>query len=457
MHRVIILVGFLTAALAAAMLPTGQVSEAQPGCFPETGFCIRNPAFLDYFNTRGGTRSFGPPISTEFTFLGFRVQFFQGHIMQLMPDGRVATMNLLQEGLMPATRVNTSTFPPNDAGIQASTPQVGEAGYADRVVEFMRQNAPNQFNNRPVRFFDTFMSTVDLATAFPGGGGNPSLLPLLNLEIWGVVTSRPAADPANAGFIYQRTQRSIMHYQESCQCTERILLALWFKTVITGDGLPADLAGDMANSPYIRQYSPGSPGWLARPAALPNTDMTNAFTPDLGGPGPSIPPPAPPGPATPTATPVPSDALPSVTIQLSDDRVDPGQTITITVIATDDMGVDRLMWEEVDGDDTPDDPALDAEQRFDCDRLTQCAHDWQVTVTVPGTHFIEGRARDTAGQIALSTRIELRVRPGPTPTPTSTPGPDSPGIIPGPGIVGPTATPTPSPTPTWTPGPTTPL
>jgi hypothetical protein len=118
---------------------------------------------------------------------------------------------------------------------------------------------------------------VDLATAFPGGGGSASLLPLLNLEIWGVPTSRPQADPSNAGFIYQRFQRSIMHYQTSCRCTERILLADWFRTVITGQGLPGDLAADMALSPFYLQYDNNQANGVARPAQLPNTDMRFAF------------------------------------------------------------------------------------------------------------------------------------------------------------------------------------
>lgn len=264
--------------------PAGPTPVAPPAnvphderYFPNTGFRISNDRFWEYYNLRGREKSFGYPISREFTFMGFTVQFFQGHIMQLQPNGAVQTMNLLQEGLMPATRVNGSTFPASDSALTGTAPQVGQAGYAEAVVEFTRRNSPNEFNGRPVGFFDRFMGTVDLATAFPGGGGNPSLLPLLNLEIWGVPTSRPQADPANASFIYQRFQRSIMHYQESCRCTERILLADWFRTVITGDGLPGDLAADMASSPFIRQYDNSKPNGLARPEALPGTDMRFAF------------------------------------------------------------------------------------------------------------------------------------------------------------------------------------
>jgi hypothetical protein len=337
-------------------------------------------------------------------------------------------MNLLQEGLMPVTRVNASTFPGNDSGMASAAPQVGQANYADAVVEFVRQNAPNEFNGQPTNFFNTFVGTVDLATAFPGGGGNPALLPLLNLEIWGVPTSRPAADPSNGSFIYQRFQKSIMHYQGSCRCTERILLANWFKTVITGDGLPGDLAEQMAGTSFIRQYSPGSPNSLARPSELTSTNMTDAFTPDLGGPGPVTPPPPPSGPTNTPVPTVPGDALPTVSIQIDDDRVDPNDTFTVRVLARDDKGVDWIEWREVEDDanndnDDPDfDPILRERHRFDCDGGLECFQIWEVSATVPGDHILEARARDTAEQMSVVAQVTVRVRQG-EPTPTSTPDP----------------------------------
>ncbi|MFN0074148.1 MAG: hypothetical protein ACKVVP_21925 [Chloroflexota bacterium] len=274
-----------TAAPTSAATPTrGPQPTPPPGNVPRderyfsnTGFRINNDRFWEYYNLRGRHNSFGYPVSREFTFMGFTVQFFQGHIMQLRPDGSVGSMNLLQEDIMPATRVNGSTFPASDPALTGSAPQVGSATYATDVVEFTRRNAPNEFNGKPVGFFDRFMGTVDLATAFPGGGGNANLLPLLNLEIWGVPTSRPQADPSNPSFVYQRFQRSIMHYQDSCRCTERILLADWFRTVLTGQGLPGDLSADMANSPFYLQYDNNQANGVARPAQLPNTDMRFAF------------------------------------------------------------------------------------------------------------------------------------------------------------------------------------
>ncbi len=279
MRRAAHLIGALTTAIVAVIAPADRVAEAQSSCFPQTGFCIANPAFQEYFQLRGGVRTLGYPISRELRLFGFRAQFFQGHVMQLTADGRVMTMNLLQEGLMPATRINGSVFPGPDPALIAQTPKVGEPDYADRIVEFVRRHAPNELHGRPVRFFETFIGSVDLATAFPNGGGEASLLPLLNLEIWGAPTSGPMVDPANPGFVYQRFQRGIMHYREECRCTERILLGDWFKALITGQSLPRDLAGEMAASAFLGQYRSGAPGWLARPAALPGTDLTAAFIP----------------------------------------------------------------------------------------------------------------------------------------------------------------------------------
>ena len=124
MKRIAILAGFLALAVGAILWPSGRTTEAQGTCFTQTGFCISNPAFAGYFDARGGADAFGYPISREFTFMGFRVQFFQGHIMQLQPNGAVATMNLLDPGLMPVTRVNGSTFPAADPQIVGPTPSV---------------------------------------------------------------------------------------------------------------------------------------------------------------------------------------------------------------------------------------------------------------------------------------------------------------------------------------------
>jgi hypothetical protein len=56
-------------------------------------------------------------------------------------------------------------------------------------------------------------------------------------------------------------------------------LADWCKSILTGEGLPPDLAqqAHAANSRFLRQYSPDRPQGLCRPQELPGMDLTLAF------------------------------------------------------------------------------------------------------------------------------------------------------------------------------------
>src|SRR4051794_5101447 len=49
--------------------------------------------------------------------------------------------------------------------------------------------------------------------------------------------------------------------------------------------------------------------------------------------------------ATPTATPVAEDAPPTINIQVDDNRIQVGQTISITLIAHDNHGIEWIQWE----------------------------------------------------------------------------------------------------------------
>jgi hypothetical protein len=420
--------------MVAALAPPGTPTEAQANCFQETGFCISNPAFAEYYRLRGEKRILGFPISRSFTLEGFEVQFFQRVVLQ-MQGGQVARMNILDPGVMPMTRANQSVFPGSDPSIASKAPQVGAPDYAQQVVSFVKQVSPDTFNGQPVGFFNLFNTTVPVDIAFAGQTPNPDLVTLLNLEIWGLPTSNPAPDPGNGGFIYQRYQRGIMHFDASCGCTQGILVGEYLKAVITGKNLPTDLGQDMQGSKYLNQYSPGSPGWVARPAELPSTDMNGAFEQGTGPVSqPSAPIPVattPPGAATATAT-ATAVGGPTVTLQVDDDRIDPGQTINVTVIGRYATPIDWIEFEGVAGDNNNDneatvDPAL-ARQRFDCDDRTECAQVWQITPTISGDVTIRARARGTDGVRSDWFTLTLRVRgnstatatPGtPTPTPTA--------------------------------------
>jgi hypothetical protein len=254
---------------------------------------VASDAFWDYFQRRGGLRTFGYPVSREFTLLGTRVQVFQRHVMQRRPDGTVGLLNLLDPGLMPYTRINNATLPAFDPSVTAGSPTPGSPGYDQTIIPFIRERAPNQWQGRPVNFYATFLATVGLAEAYPDGRGDAALLPLLALEIWGLPTSQPAVDPANANFIYLRFQRGVMQYDATTGLTQGVLLADYLKAILVGDGLPPDLEREARTSPLYKQYSKSSPRWVSRPDLLPGTDLTSAFEPE-GSPAPA---------ATPVASP----------------------------------------------------------------------------------------------------------------------------------------------------------
>src|SRR5207249_3886916 len=88
--------------LASALLPAQSVAQAgevaadesadltaDPAAdswlFPQTGFRIERNAFRDYFQRRGGERTFGYPVSRAFSFLGCVSQFFQREVLQQCP------------------------------------------------------------------------------------------------------------------------------------------------------------------------------------------------------------------------------------------------------------------------------------------------------------------------------------------------------------------------------------
>jgi N-acetylmuramoyl-L-alanine amidase len=248
-----------------------------PWYFEETGFRIANEQFWNYFNRRGGVQTFGYPISKEFLLLGFRVQFFQRLIMQLNPDGSVATMNLLDEGLMPYTRINYSTFPAPDPQMAESAPKAGEEGYFDKLLGFVKEKSPDEWEGLKTNFYKMFNETVRYEDAYPGGEVDRGIMPAINLELWGVPTSAPAYDPNNNNFVYLRFQRGIMHYDKTSGATQGLLLGDYLKSIITGINLPADLEEQAKGSRFYRQYNPLAPNGLNRPNELPGTDMRDAF------------------------------------------------------------------------------------------------------------------------------------------------------------------------------------
>jgi hypothetical protein len=270
-----------SAVLLAATLVAGSrgagAQAADPRFFSQTGYRVDMDPFWSFFLGRGGLRTFGYPVSRAFKLDGFPVQIFQRSVVQLQPDGSVAMLNLLDAGLLPYTRINGSTFPAPDPAVISQTPAASDPVYADKIIRFIQDNAPDTFAGNQVNFLKTFNSTVAYEDAFPAGEGPRSLVPLLNLQVWGAPTSKPAVDPNNANFIYMRFQRGIMHFDKNCGCTQGLLLADYLKSLLTGQNLPPDLEAQARATKYYRQYAPGQSLSIARPDELTGSDLTDAF------------------------------------------------------------------------------------------------------------------------------------------------------------------------------------
>jgi N-acetylmuramoyl-L-alanine amidase len=271
----------LFALISLSLLSPSPTALAQAGddprFFSQTRYRIENDRFWDYFQKRGGVSTFGYPISSTFPLLGHDVQIFQRQVMQARPDGSVATLNLLDKELMPYTEINGSDVPGLDESLQRKAPDPEDKSYHAQALQFVKDNAPDVWEGQQVNFYSTFMNTVPLEAAFPNGGGDRNLLAGLNLEIWGLPTSKPTYDPSNAGFVYQRFQRGIMHYDSACGCTQGLLLGLYFKSIITLLDLPSDLANQARDSRFFGQLKLGANAQLSRPKDLPQTDLSNAF------------------------------------------------------------------------------------------------------------------------------------------------------------------------------------
>lgn len=258
---------------------TAQPAEAPPvphdaRYFAETRYRIDNNQIWDYFNQRGGVEIFGFPVSRTFIFLGCTAQIFQRQIAQVCEGTGARLMNVLDD-LFPYTQVNFARFPDVNQDTKNATPGIGEPNYDTRIIQFVRDHAPDTFSGMNVRFGSTFFSLI---TAEMIGSNDPGIVTITNLEVWGAPISPPMFDPGNGDFVYQRFQRGIMHHIGSQNSTRAVLLADYVKQLMRdSDELPIDLREQAQNDRLFHQYCPGSPQWVCRPDVLPATDLTFAF------------------------------------------------------------------------------------------------------------------------------------------------------------------------------------
>ncbi len=276
-----------------------DVLEDDPRYFPDTGFRISDDRFWDYFQKRGGLRTFGYPVSRKFRLLGSDVQIFQRRIMQIQPGGSVGLLNMLDSDMLPYVTVNGATLPAKSDALVAQSPAVGTPDYASAVLQYVQTNSPDSWESYQTNFYQTFNDTCKMEEAFPDGDGSSGMLTGINLELWGVPVAAPAKDPNNFNFVYLRMQRGVMHFDSNNGLTQGLLLADVFKSILTGQNVPFDVAGPAAQSRYFKQYDNSKPDGLARPEQLPGSNLKDAFEKE----GPSGIAPLPP-PGT-TATPSP--------------------------------------------------------------------------------------------------------------------------------------------------------
>ncbi|HET7768242.1 MAG TPA: IPT/TIG domain-containing protein, partial [Chloroflexota bacterium] len=265
---------------AAAQVPATPAAQSllEASFFPETGYRLADERFAVYFHGRGGVATFGYPTSRRFFLLNTQVQFFQRHVMQLHGNGRVALLNLLDPELLPFTRFGDLTVPPAAAELALAAPAPGSPTYGDDASRFVATTVPNDWQGRPVGFLDAF-----LAPGRAAGTSDPILQVLIGLELYGFPTSAPAVDPNNTTFVYQRFQRTVLHFDANTGTTQPLLLADALKSLITGRGAAPALLAQAEGSPLMGQYNPARPLWLLRPELLPGSDLTAAFEPEDRG------------------------------------------------------------------------------------------------------------------------------------------------------------------------------
>ncbi|MBX5493576.1 MAG: cellulase family glycosylhydrolase, partial [Chloroflexi bacterium] len=257
--------------------------EARPAgnsrYFAETGFNIGNRYFAKFFRERGGLRTFGPPISRQFRYLGFPAQLFDTRLLLLNLDNSVFVVPLGNSTIFPFTQVDGMVLPGVDDSLLAQMPQDPNApGYAEQTLARTLELVPDEFNGMPVNFRSTYLGTVVYEEAFPNGDQPPEVLPYLAFQVWGRPLSQPTPDPNDGNRIYQRFENGIMMFDATTGQTTSLPVGRYLKAVLTGQDLPADLEQAAQGTRFLRQYQEGAGApALARPDELPDSNLADAF------------------------------------------------------------------------------------------------------------------------------------------------------------------------------------
>ena len=251
--------------------------------FPETGFSVADDNIWTYYHRRGGQRTFGAPISRLMLLNGAWVQQFERGMLQVFEDGRVVSVNLLEDPYLTYDVLGDLVLPPVDEAMLLLSPNPEEPDFAARSQEYVREYAPEQFVDLSPRFYSSFLGTVLFRDAFFNGQGDPNLVPGFNLEIWGLPTSRPAnhvtgpetVDPA---IVLLRYQRGVMRHDSRAGTTAGVPLGAYLRAILAGDESIPGLADVASGSPLWSQYDPNAVNWVSRPDELAETNLVLVFT-----------------------------------------------------------------------------------------------------------------------------------------------------------------------------------
>jgi hypothetical protein len=93
----------------------------------------------------------------------------------------------------------------------------------------------------PVHFVSAF--------AHSSGPFDPDRALIAGVEVWGLPTSAPTADPNNPNFIYQRFQNGILMFDATSGTTAPLPMGEYLRALLSRQDLPADLTSEATGLP----------------------------------------------------------------------------------------------------------------------------------------------------------------------------------------------------------------
>lgn len=125
---------------------------------------------------------------------------------QFMVAAALGLSVLLAPGVVSAAGpLDGLTVPPADPALSFVAPSPDQPNYDARLAAFLQATVPDTWNGQPVQFLSTLNDT--------------------GVDVVGLPTSAPAADPHNPQFIYQRFQNDVLFYNGAEGTTSVLPLA----------------------------------------------------------------------------------------------------------------------------------------------------------------------------------------------------------------------------------------